>query len=125
GIRRDPLTALRTALTAPAEPMDVGFLADRHFLNIAGVGFDADVGRAFNERARRGGLGYASIGLRRVWSYPCQHCRLEIDGAAEEGKRFLIAFANGREYGNGLILASDASVRDGWLDAVIVEAGNQ
>src|SRR6185436_3483978 len=69
GLRRDTETALRTALSAPAMAIDVGFLGGRHFLNIAGVGFDADVARTFNQRAKRGGLGYASVSLKRVWSY--------------------------------------------------------
>ena len=40
-----------------------------------------------------------------------------------EGPRFLVAFANGRQYGNGLVLAPAADPRDGLLDAVIVDSG--
>ena len=39
------------------------------------------------------------------------------------GKHFLIAFANGREYGSGLIIAPDATVFDGELDAIVVSGG--
>jgi diacylglycerol kinase (ATP) len=48
GLPLDPAKALAAALTKPAHPIDVGYLADRHFLNIAGIGFDAAVGTRFN-----------------------------------------------------------------------------
>ena len=35
-----------------------------------------------------------------------------------------MAFANGPEYGNGVTLAAKADVRDGWLDAVVLEDGS-
>src|SRR5262245_56752694 len=41
GLSRDPERAVAAALTAPARALDVGWLAGRHFLNIAGIGFDA------------------------------------------------------------------------------------
>ena len=48
---------------------------------------------------------------------------LEVDGVTTDQERFLIAFANGREYGNGMVLAPDADPTDGWLDVVLVDAG--
>ena len=41
-----------------------------------------------------------------------------------DGPRFVIAFANGREYGSGLAIAPEADPSDGWLDTVIVKGGS-
>ena len=41
---------------------------------------------------------------------------LDLDGATSTDERFLVAFANGREYGNGFTLAADGDPSDGWLD---------
>jgi len=124
GLAHPPELALETALTAAPVPIDVGFLDDRHFLNIAGVGFDAAVGRAFNARGKRGLRNYVRILLTLVWTYSPERYRLTMDGLESEGDRFLVAFANGREYGNQMVLAPAASVRDGWLDVVTVGAGS-
>jgi diacylglycerol kinase family enzyme len=106
-----------------AQPIDVGYLGDRHFLNIAGVGFDAAIATVFNQGPRRGGLRYIRNGLKGVWSYESQPYTLRLDDQARDGRHFLVAFANGREYGNGIVLAPNADPHDGWLDVVTVDAG--
>lgn len=133
GIPRDELQALGVALdpNRPASWIDAGRLGARHFLNIGGVGFDAAVARAFNARARRGLWGYVVEGLRTVWAFepPTLQVALDADAPGPAGlpgpaPRFLVAFANGRQYGNGLVLAPDADPADGRLQAVVVAGGS-
>jgi YegS/Rv2252/BmrU family lipid kinase len=116
--------ALDVALSGSAAAMDVGLLGDRHFLNIAGIGFDAAVGHAFNARRKRGGLGYLTGGLSMAWSYRCLPYQLRLDDEVWTGERFLVVFANGREYGNHVLIAPEADPRDGWLDVVAVSGGS-
>jgi YegS/Rv2252/BmrU family lipid kinase len=123
GIPRRPEAALHLALTAAPKPVDVGYLGARHFLNVAGIGFDAAVGNIFNRRRKRGAFGYLTA-VTLVWRYEPRPCRLELDEESFDGERFLIVFANGREYGNGVIIAPDASFTDGRLDALIVATGS-
>ena len=123
GLPIAPEPALRIALGPSAAAIDVGYLGDRHFLNVAGIGFDAEVGARFNQRAIRGAAGYFAVGLSAVWSYRPESYVINLDGRSMEGPRFLVAFANGRQYGNGLVLAPAADPRDGLLDAVIVDSG--
>jgi diacylglycerol kinase (ATP) len=120
---RQPERAMRLALTGSSKPIDAGWLAGRHFLNIAGVGFDAEVARRFNTRTARGTRGYLAVGLSLVWSYACETYRVQISQREFSGSHFLVAFANGREYGSGLVLAPDASPSDGWFDTVVVAGG--
>lgn len=124
GLSRDPERAVTAALTAPARALDVGWLSGRHFLNIAGIGFDAVIAAGFNHRRTRGLVGYVTGGLSLVWSYKADTYELRLDDQPSEGTRFLIAFANGRQYGNGIVLAPDADFADGVLDAVIVHDGS-
>lgn len=124
GLPVEPRRAFGHAIEAPGVAIDVGVMGDRHFLNLAGVGFDAAIACAFNTRSKRGALGYVTGGLTSVWSYQCRSYEIEIEGQRLTGSRFLIAFANGRQYGNGIVLAPDASLTDGWLNAVIVSGGS-
>lgn len=124
GLPAEPGEAIRTALSGVSRPMDVGLLGDRHFLNIGGIGFDATVAVRFNRGRRRGVLAYVAVALRAVWSYACEDYTLAYDDERTAGRHFVIAFANGREYGNGLVLVPNADPSDGWLDLVAVEGGS-
>jgi diacylglycerol kinase (ATP) len=115
--------ALGLALTGRTEAIDVGFLGPRHFLNIGGIGFDAAVGRAFNARRKRGGFGYLTGGLSMAFSYRCLPYELRLDDEVVAGERFVVVFANGREYGNHVVIAPDADPRDGLLDVLVVAGG--
>jgi diacylglycerol kinase family enzyme len=106
---------------SPASPVDIGWLGERHFVSVGGVGFDAYAGARFNAGKRRGVLGYAIAVLPAFVTYRAEMYRLQLDGELLDGRMFLVAFANGRDYGNGLVLADDAHHADGWLNAVIVD----
>jgi diacylglycerol kinase family enzyme len=125
GVPRHPVAALEAATSGGVRRVDVGWLGTRHFLNVGGVGFDGLVARAFDGRRGRGVLGYLTAGTGILRSYQGDRWDLEIDGAALDGtRRFLVAFANGSQYGNGLVVAPDADLTDGRLDAVIVDAAS-
>ena len=120
----EPEAALRVAVEASPRAADVGMLGGRHFLNVAGVGFDAAVAARFNLRKGRGARAYAIDSLSGVWSYECREYQLRIGERTFTGPHFLIAFANGREYGSGLVIAPDASLFDGEMNAIVVSGGN-
>lgn len=124
GLFRPSEDALIAALTYPDTAVDVGWLGPRHFLNIAGVGFDAAVAAAFNRRSKRGHAGYVRDSLLGVWSYKTRSYQVEVDGERFDGPRFVVAFANCREYGNGLVLVPNADPTDGKLDLVMVAGGS-
>lgn len=119
----DPGAALKTALTAPATPVDVGMMGHRHFLNVAGVGFDAAVAVRYDKRPTRGTATYAVESLTGVWTYRCESYEVRAGDRSFKGPLFLVAFANGREYGSGIVMAPHASVTDGRLDMVVVNGG--
>jgi diacylglycerol kinase (ATP) len=123
GLPRTPGAALTTALTAPTTAVDVGMMGHRHFLNVAGVGFDAAVAIRYDKRPTRGTATYAVESLTGVWSYRCENYEVRAGDQVFEGPLFLVAFANGREYGSGLVMAPNASVTDGQLDMVVVSGG--
>ncbi len=124
GVPFNPADALAFALRGRPDAIDVGFLGSRHFLNIAGIGFDAVVGAAFNDAGGRGALGYVRTGLALVWTYRAREYHLDLDGRVLSGERFVIGFANAREYGNRLILDHSADPRDGWLNVVVGDRGS-
>ena len=123
GIPRDPIAAIDVAIHGRVRTIDAGELNGRLFFNIAGIGFDAAIAERFNAQGQgRRGLGpYVRIGFREAFRYKCDSYKVTLDGESVVSRALLIAFANGREYGNGLRLASHARVDDGKLEALVVE----
>ncbi len=124
GLPASPERAMAAALSGESRPMDVGFIGTRHFLNIAGVGFDAAVAVGFGRSGRYGTISYAKEAFGRLWSYRCASYRLATDGQQFDGPLFLVAFANGSQYGNGLVIAPDADPCDGLLNGIVVNEGS-
>jgi diacylglycerol kinase family enzyme len=124
GLPSDPAAALDLAVGDSVLPLDVGWLGDRHFLNVAGFGFDAAVAQAFQDGAGRGFAGYLLAGMSCLWSYRNATYELDLDGDVSRDERFLVAFSNGSQYGNDFVLAADGNPFDGWLDAVVIGRGS-
>jgi len=125
GIPLRPEPALRALEAGVTRSMDVGHANGRLFLNVAGAGFDAAVGVAFHERGaqggRRGVLTYVALSLRMFFSHAASPFVLDCEGVRLEGRAFLVAMANGRQYGGGAVVAPRARLDDGLLDFVVID----
>ena len=103
---------------------DEGRPAQRHFINIASLGLSGPTSRAVN-RAKRSGTASGQLvfmwhTIRELIRYQFQDVLITVDDAAPmEARIALVAAANGRYFGGGMMIAPDASQEDGLLDIVI------
>jgi len=119
-----PDAAIEVAIRGRDRAVDVGAIDGRLFFNIAGIGIDAVIAQQFNAQGKLGkrGLGpYVRIGLRECFRYQAAHYRVTLDGERISAHALVIAFANGREYGNRIRLAPNALMDDGKLEALVVD----
>jgi len=129
GMPADASHALGRILHGADRLIDVGDIDGRLFVNVAGVGFDAHIAGAFAAigRARRGFLRYGLIVARELRQYDCRVFTVALDTGDASDERtsthhaFLLTFANGRQWGNGALIAPLAELDDGALDVVVVE----
>ena len=122
GVPFEPAGALALAAGGRRRRIDVGEVNGEYFFNVAGVGLDATIARAFTERTgRRGRLGYARVGVGAVFGYRAQLVEVAWDGGASSAPALFVALANSRQYGSHGCIAPPASLDDGRLDLVIVE----
>ena len=125
GIPLRPARALAALAEAVPRAMDVGMVNGRPFLNVAGAGFDAEIGVAFHEHGRRGGrrgiLTYVRLSLARSLAYRAESWVLAAGAQRFEGRALVVAFVNGRQYGAGAVLVPGARLDDGLLDMVVIE----
>ncbi len=120
---RRPADALRVAIEGRRTAFDVGELAGRLFFNIAGIGFDAEVARRYNERttSRRGPWPYIPLTFGALWAYEPDCYRVSLDGTPHEGRFFAVILANSRQFGNRMRVAPEARPDDGVLNALLVD----
>jgi YegS/Rv2252/BmrU family lipid kinase len=122
GVPLDPARALAIAAGGRRRRIDVGDVNGELFFNVAGVGLDARIARAFAERTgRRGRLRYARVGVEAVLSYRAASVEVAWDGGASAPTALFVAFANSRQYGSHGVIAPTASLDDGRLNLVIIE----
>ena len=113
GVPWTPAEAIDVAINGRDRQVDAGELDGRLFFNIAGIGFDAVIAEQFNLYGTLGNRGmgpYVRIGLRETFRYRAGTYRVTLDGEEMVSNALVIAFANGREYGNRIRVAPQAVV---------------
>jgi diacylglycerol kinase (ATP) len=96
----------------------------RHFVNIAGAGFDSEVNETANAmHLNLGGTGtYVAAVVKTLSRFTPAHYEITIDERAIAVDAMLAVVGSGMSYGGGMKVLPDASLIDGVLDVCIVEA---
>jgi len=121
-IPRDHGAALDLAYHGREIMIDAGEIDGRLFFNIAGIGLDARVAHRFADTnlGRRGFSRYMQITLSELMSYVPVQLAITTDSGSMDATALIVAIANGRQYGNGAVIAPQARFDDGRLDVVVV-----
>jgi diacylglycerol kinase (ATP) len=126
GIPLGPERAAEYALRAGPRAVDLlSVNKGAHLcLNVSGSGLDAAIAERMNRRNRvTGGLAaYIPAIVAEIMSPRRLRGTLCVDQEVEEGEWTLVAFANARSYGAGMLIAPDALVDDGLMDVVAIGA---
>lgn len=100
--------------------IDVGVVGNHYFFNVFGIGFDAIIAKEFEKIGIRGPLPYFWAGVRSYFKYDYPELDLTIEDELIQVSPLLLTFANGKQFGNGAIIAPSADETDGKLDMVFV-----
>lgn len=103
---------------------DVGQANGELFLNLAGVGIEAQIAYDFMQYGKTGKRGmwpYFKLGAKDAFTYQPQEMQLEYDGRQETIRPLSVTFANGTQYGSNFKIAPQASLTDGWLEKVVIK----
>jgi YegS/Rv2252/BmrU family lipid kinase len=124
GVPGDVEAAAAAIHAGRCRPLDAWRLNDRCFINVAGVGFDAEAAATLGPSGRRigGTLVYVAGVLATLMRYRPRGVRLCVDEIEFAGRVMMVALANAPYYGGGMKVAPDADPTDGLLDVVVVQA---
>jgi YegS/Rv2252/BmrU family lipid kinase len=118
GISPDIEKSLQIIRAGKRRRFDLGYANQRRFLQLAGVGLDAEVVRKTHPEAKRawGPWSYL-LTVAQVTVAPAPHLLVKADGQELSGAMVLIG--NGRHYGGPFRFFPKADMADGKLDVCI------
>ncbi|MDR3251197.1 MAG: diacylglycerol kinase family lipid kinase [Tannerella sp.] len=120
GIPLDVRQAVDVIFSNNVMTIDACKANDRIFFCTCGVGFDAAISEEFAKEKRRGSLTYIKNVVEKYLDYKPEVYELQIGENTFKGKAFLIACANGSQYGNNAYIAPHADICDGQIDITIL-----
>jgi YegS/Rv2252/BmrU family lipid kinase len=130
-IPRNPIAAARLAATGSPRAIDLGrvetFAMSRsvsYFVNVAGLGFDAEAAWRVNRLSRLvgGTLPYVVGTLHTLWQYAAPRVRVSLDDQVIVLPLFMIAVGNCAAYAGGMRIVPTARPDDGAFDVCLVHA---
>ncbi|AZR74287.1 hypothetical protein BBF96_13275 [Anoxybacter fermentans] len=107
--------------------IDLGKVNGDYFLNVVGIGFDAAVAEEINNNIRwlKGTAAYLYGIFKMIFQYKSPEMVIKIDDRELEGRFFLVAIANAKYYGGGMMIAPDADPADGLFDICVIKDVSQ
>ena len=101
--------------------VDTAIVNGKHFIAIAGTGFDAEVASMFAGSKKRGFFTYIYLSAKKYFTYKPSEYDIIVDGKEYRKKTFVISVANSSQYGNNAYISPEASTKDGLLDVSIIK----
>jgi len=129
GLPLDDLTqCLRIACSSKGHAVDVGVLNDRNFINVASLGFGAEITATTTAQLKKalGGAAYTLTGLVKAMNLTPHTGRVLVPGGEDlDGSILFAAVGNNRYAGGGFEVAPLARLDDGLLDlcAIRIDRG--
>jgi diacylglycerol kinase (ATP) len=119
GIPANVEQACQIIATGKPEPVDVGWVNGQYFFNVASLGLSVKITRQLTKEVKQkwGILAYGITAFKAIWQSRPFHAEIRLPtGEVHHVKTLQIAVGNGRFYGGGMRVASDAAINDGRLD---------
>jgi YegS/Rv2252/BmrU family lipid kinase len=124
GIPLNLRRACQLILDGDVRAIDAGRIRDRYFFVVTGLGFDAVVGKLFDDQNLRGPLPYFYFGFREFVTYRPETFILRFKDQQVTVPALLVAVANTRQWGIDAIIAPYAEPDDGLLDVCVIHKVN-
>ncbi len=118
----NPEESLEILCKGVKRDIDIGRINNYKFLNIASVGFDAEVvvNNVSIKKKIKSGISYAISVFYTLLSFKKKRVQIDVDGNIIKDEIILLAVGNGRYYGGGMKVLPMAKVDDGYFHICII-----
>ncbi len=117
----NPKDAIEVINSLNIKEIDTLQIQDKSFVNVAGVGFDAEIAHRFATFGKRGFIPYLQLIINQAFKYQPQEFEIEIDGKIFREKVFLITIANSSQYGFNACISPNSNLSDGIIELCIIQ----
>jgi len=114
-------SALKLIKRQKTRKIDTATINSHFFVNVAGVGFDAEVAKDYAESSHRGFTTYLNASIKKYINYTPKNYLVKFNNTEITKKSLLISFANSNQYGYHTSIAPNACIDDGLLNMCLVE----
>lgn len=129
-ISSDIIEACKVLVRGKVKEIDVGTINEKiYFVNICGIGFDAEVAQLANQMKNKhpnwhtlSAFVYVFATIKKLLSpFSLHNVKIKFDGREIHSKILFIAISNGKFYGGRFKITPEAILDDGLLEVCIVE----
>ena len=123
GIPLDWQNACKLLVQMPVREIDVGQVNGRYFINVAGLGFDAEVAAEINKSLKKvsGMKAYLIAVFKCLYNLKPIEIVIKTEQKTVVKSVLLMAVGNGKSYGGGFMITPQAKIDDGLLDICLIE----
>jgi len=112
---------LESVLTKKPRSVDLGVVDGEWFAAILSTGFDSIVNERANEMSwPKGPQKYNAAIAIELPRFAPRHYEIVLDDRTISTQAMLIAVANGRSYGGGMLVCPHADISDGYFDVMVL-----
>ncbi len=123
GLPLDAAAATERILAHKVKEVDCGYANEHFFMNIASIGFDAEVVHRKTTLPPfvPPSLGYRLSVILLMFSYREMHMNIRLNGERIRRPMLLCAVGIGKYYGGGIEILGNAVVDDGYFDVCTID----
>ena len=120
GLGRNVANAVQILNAGKTRVLDMCMLNETPFINLAGVGFDANIAYKYKRSKTRGFMGYLKFSLKEMFTFKFNEYKIMVDNKAMVVSALSIIVANAPMYGYNFVIAPFAIPDNGKIELVIV-----
>ena len=114
-------TILESVLSKKPRSVDLGLVDGEWFAAILSTGFDSIVNEKANTMSwPKGPMKYNAAIAIELPRFAPRYYEIVLDDRTISTQAMLIAVANGRSYGGGMLVCPDADITDGYFDVMVL-----
>jgi len=125
GIPTNPIHALKRILNGITHRIDIGKINQRLFINVAGIGFDAEITTIANQSPYKKYFGkaiYIYGFIKGIFTYKPNKLKIIMDDNTYLFEKvWFVSIANNKYFGGGMLISPKADNQDGILDICIIK----
>ena len=121
GVKRNIEAAISAICKGKTKLVDTCKVNEHFFLNVAGVGLDAQVSYYAGKKKKRGIWLYLKSTIKSAIQFKYYPMNLQLDNSTISGEFAMLTVSNGSFYGYNFSVTPEARIDDGLLDVVLVK----